>query len=99
MYRIGFPGWKIAARAGIPLFLRVEVHHDAEVDRYWADSPDLRGLVMEAQSLDELFASTRAAALDLLELQLGGFRVMPMRAEAGLAHESPARFNPSPSPP
>ena len=72
MYRIGFPGWKIAARAGIPLFLRVEVHHDAEVDRYWADSPDLRGLVMEAQSLDELFASTRAAALDLLELQLGG---------------------------
>ena len=71
MYRIGFPGWKVAARVGVQLFLRVDVHHDPEADRYWADSPDLRGLVMEAQSLDELFASTREAALDLLELQLG----------------------------
>jgi predicted RNase H-like HicB family nuclease len=71
MYRVGFPGWKMAARAGVPLFVRVDVYHDIEVDRYWASSPDLRGLVMEAQSLDELFAATRAAAQDLLELQLG----------------------------
>lgn len=54
MYRVGFPGWKIAARVGIPMLVRIEVHYDAEVKSYWATSPDLKGLVAAGGTLDEL---------------------------------------------
>lgn len=53
-YPIGFPGWKLAARAGVPLRVRVHVLHDDEAGCYVATSPDLSGLVVEARSLDQL---------------------------------------------
>ena len=28
MYRVGLPGWKLAARLNLPLSLRVDVHYD-----------------------------------------------------------------------
>ena len=70
MYRIGFPGWKIAARWGAKLKLRVDIHHDAQTNSYWADSPDLDGLVVAALTLDELRSEVRGAADVLLELAL-----------------------------
>jgi hypothetical protein len=53
-YPIGFPGWKLAARAGVALRVRVHVLHDAQAGCYVATSPDLSGLVVEAKSLDAL---------------------------------------------
>ena len=67
MYRVGFPGWKIAARAGFPLHLRVAVHHDPEVDVYWATSTDLRGLVVEAKTMDALVNEVQCGIDTLVE--------------------------------
>jgi predicted RNase H-like HicB family nuclease len=72
MYRVGFPGWKLASKLGIPVRLRVNIHFDAEAQRYWADSPDLDGLIVEARTLDDLKDETLGAAGALLELQLHG---------------------------
>ena len=72
MYRVGFPGWKLASKLGMPVRLRVNIHFDDEVQRYWADSPDLDGLIVEARTLDELKDEALGAAGVLLELALHG---------------------------
>lgn len=70
MYSVGFPGWKIAARWGVPVLLRVDVYFDAESKSYWAKSPHLDGLVVSGATLDELRTEVRGAAETLLELEL-----------------------------
>lgn len=70
MYRVGFPFWKAAARVGVPLKVLVCVHHDPDAGVYFAHSPDLRGLVAEAPTLDALWPEVRAGISDLLEEQL-----------------------------
>jgi predicted RNase H-like HicB family nuclease len=71
MYRIGLPGWKIAARWGVPLSMRIHIHHDPDARVYWTSSPDLTGLIVEGATLDEVFAEVKLAAPDLIELELG----------------------------
>jgi predicted RNase H-like HicB family nuclease len=71
MYRIGFPGWKVAARWGVPLSLRVLIHYDSEAASYWTTSPDLGGLIVTGNDLEELFAEVKLAAPDLIELEIG----------------------------
>ena len=73
-YRVGLPLWKLAARAGIPLKMEVCIHRDDEAGVYMAHSDDLRGLVVEAATLDELRDEVRSAAQTLLEAALGGRR-------------------------
>lgn len=68
VYRVGWPLWKLAAKAGVGLLVRVHVHFDDESQTYWADSPDLDGLVVSGADLDELHAETIAAANTLLTL-------------------------------
>lgn len=67
MYRVGFPGWKLAARLGVPLLLRVEVMHDDAAGVFVATSPDLRGLVAEAPTIDGLFRAVYDCTDMLLE--------------------------------
>lgn len=69
-YKVGWPGWKIAARYGVPLLVRIQVHFDEESHSYWADSLDLDGLVVAGKDLDELHKEAVAAASDLLGLIL-----------------------------
>ncbi|MDD2610866.1 MAG: hypothetical protein PHX60_14495 [Giesbergeria sp.] len=69
-YKVGWPGWKIVARCGVPLLVRVQVHFDAESQSYWADSPDLDGLIVAGQDLNELHTEAVAAAGELLSLIL-----------------------------
>jgi hypothetical protein len=54
MYRLGwyFATW--FAKLGIPLLIKIEIIHDDEADVYIATSSDLKGLVVEAETLDEL---------------------------------------------
>ena len=70
MYRVGLPGWKIAAKCGLPIRLRVNITQDLEANVYVAQSPDLDGLIVEAHTLDELKDEALAAAGVLLELAL-----------------------------
>ena len=68
MYRVGFPLWKTAARCGFAVGLRVRVFHDDQAKVYFADSPDLDGLIVEAKTLDDLRNEVRGAAEVLLDL-------------------------------
>ncbi|PHV07854.1 hypothetical protein CSQ96_08155 [Janthinobacterium sp. BJB412] len=70
MYRIGFPFWKQMARLGVPLKLRVNVIRDDEAGVFVATSDDLRGLVCEATSMDDLVKEVNLATCELLSLQM-----------------------------
>ena len=54
MYRVGFPGWKIAARLGVPMLVRIDVVRDLDANVLVATSPDLHGLVVEAKTVADL---------------------------------------------
>ena len=68
MYRVGFPGWKLAARLGVPVLYRIDVHHDTEANVYIATSPDMRGLVAEALDKETLLSSVYDC-MDLLMIE------------------------------
>jgi Domain of unknown function (DUF1902) len=70
MYRIGFPGWKLAARFGVPLLIKIDVAHDREANVFIATSEDLRGLVVEAVDLGHLMPSVYECVEMLLQEQL-----------------------------
>jgi len=70
MYRVGLPGWKTAAKLGVPLLVRVELARDEESGTFWAKSPDLDGLVVSGATLDEVKSESIAASGELLALQL-----------------------------
>lgn len=72
MYRVGYPFWKTVARLGVPVLVRVHVHRDPESNTYWADSPDLDGLVVAGSDLDELRQEVSIGAHDLIELAMNG---------------------------
>lgn len=72
MYRVGFPLWKTAARWGVPVLVRVNVHQDKESGTFWADSPDLDGLTVSGSTLDELHKEVTSAADTLLEMAIDG---------------------------
>ncbi len=75
MYRVGFLGWKIAARFGVPIYLRVTVHYDSDAKSYWTSSPDLAGLVVTGNSLDELFKEARVGIDELMGIELNGAQI------------------------
>ena len=54
MYRLGWIFANLLAKLGIPLLIKVEIIHDDEANVYIATSSDLIGLVVEAETLDEL---------------------------------------------
>lgn len=72
MYRVGFPGWKLAARVGLPLKLQVQVHFDPESNSYWAESSALDGLVVAGATIEDVTKEVIAAAQGLFELQFEG---------------------------
>ena len=67
MYRVGIPGWKLAAKLGVPVRLRVFITQDLEANVYVAESPDLDGLVIDAHTLDEVKSEALACSKVLLQ--------------------------------
>ena len=82
MYRIGFPGWKIAARFGFRLLLRVQVIRDDVAGVFVATCPDLPGLVVEAKSPSELIQCVYDCA-DMLIDELVSVKAVPYVAWDG----------------
>ena len=70
MYRVGFPGWKIAARIGVPILVKIDVIHDKEAKVFVATSRDLPGLVVETTAMEKLFPEVYDCVNMLLEEQL-----------------------------
>ncbi|MFZ2449464.1 MAG: DUF1902 domain-containing protein [Methylovulum miyakonense] len=54
MYRLSWPCATFFAGIGLSLLIKVEIIHDDQANVYVATSPDLKGLVVEAETLDEL---------------------------------------------
>lgn len=52
MYRLGWLFAEFFASIGIPLLIKVNVLYDNEADVYVATSSDLKGLTVEAETLD-----------------------------------------------
>lgn len=69
-YRCGLPFWKWFAKLGGTIKIRLLVIRDDEAGVFVATSPDLRGLVCEADSLDSLNSSVEKAIIALLECEL-----------------------------
>lgn len=80
-YRVGWPLWRLAARAGAPIEFRVQVHFDEESKTFWSDSPDVDGLVAAGDTIPELRAATLDMARDLL-----GLGTNTIMKQAGIAH-------------
>ena len=68
MYRVGYPGWKLLAKIGVPVLVRVQVYFDEESKSFWASSADLDGLAVSGGDLDELRSEVIAAAGLLISL-------------------------------
>ena len=68
MYRLGWLFAEFFASIGMPLLIKVDVFYDNEVDVYVATSSDLKGLIVEAQTLDELENEVKLLIPELLEL-------------------------------
>lgn len=78
MYRIGFPLWKQLARLGVPLTVRVHVQRDDDAGVFVATSDDLRGLVCEATTMDQLVDEINASVNELLTFHLDGAAQRPV---------------------
>ena len=88
MYRVGFPFWKVLARMGLHVRLRVDISHDPETNVYIAQSPDLDGLIVEGRTLEDLKSEALLAASTLLELALHQPKPLA-RADFRLSSELP----------
>ncbi len=66
-WRLGYPGWRIAANLGMPIKIKVDVCHDEEAGVYFAVSDDI-GLAVESESLDGLMKEIHSALPVLLNL-------------------------------
>lgn len=66
-WRLGLPGWRIAATLGIIIKIKVDVCHDDEANVYFATS-NVIGLAVEAESLDALMKEIHLALPELVTL-------------------------------
>lgn len=67
-YRLGWPFGLFVARRGIPVSVGVDVIYDPEAGVYVGTSNDLRGLVVEGDTLDIVKNEAHSAILELMEL-------------------------------
>ena len=75
MYRLGWPCATFFAEMGLSLLIKVEIIHDDDANVYVATSPDLKGLVVEAETLDELEKEVWELVPELLTLDKPKLRV------------------------
>jgi len=66
MYRIGWPFWRFLAPFGVPLYLRLNFQQDSEASVIVAVCPDLNGLIVEAETMDEFVEEAQEMAALLL---------------------------------
>jgi hypothetical protein len=70
--RPSWPGWRVLARWGAPVEVRVEIKFDSEAGVYFVADSDLRGLHVEAKTLDDMQREVLDAASELLHHELNG---------------------------
>ena len=66
MYPLNWPLSMFLGSIGVPLLIKVEVLFDAYSNVYVATSPNVHGLVVEADSLDQVRAEVESVLPELL---------------------------------
>jgi len=89
MYPVGWPLWKLFARWGVPLRFTLIVHFDGEARVFWAESPDLDGLIVEGADLEEVRREALLAADMLLEECLPARQSPKLRMRPRLDMDAP----------
>ena len=77
MYRLGWPFSTFFASIGVPLLINIEVFHDDEANVYVATSADIKGLVVEAETFEELKNEVMVLVPELLSLNKPNLRTKP----------------------
>lgn len=77
-YPAGWPLWRVAARSGMPIHIKVKVLFDSEAGVFVAYESTLPGLVAEAETVDQLIKNIDAAADDLLRSHVEGPHPRPV---------------------
>lgn len=72
IYRVGWPLWKLAYRMGIKLAYRYEILYDVDCKRYIGISPDIKGLIAECDTVDEVKDVMESDAPLLVSYQVYG---------------------------
>lgn len=87
-YRYGWPLGHLLAKAGVPTKIRVDVIRDDEAGVFVGTSTDLRGLVIEAESLEGILRETHAVIYVLVSnpSQLSPDMVTDVRYRDRLCH-------------
>lgn len=65
---LGIPGWKVWAFFGLPVAIYVDVLRDDEAGVYVATGKHVKGLVIEAETLDGIKSEIEKALFDLLSV-------------------------------
>ena len=68
MYPFNWPLSKELAKFGIPLLIIIKVEFDKEANVYIATSPSVKGLVVEAETLDEIKNEVELVLPELLSI-------------------------------
>lgn len=66
-YRLGWPLGKVAARIGIPTLVRIDVIRDQNAGVFVGTSRDVEGLVLEADTLENLMTEAHCTIPALLD--------------------------------
>ncbi len=75
MYRLSLPYAALLAKMGLSLLIKVEIIHDKLTNVYVATSPDLKDLIVEAETSDELEKEVWHLVPELLTLDIPKLRV------------------------
>ena len=67
-YRIGLPFWKLACKMGFTPSFRIIIHKDPKQNVYWCESNDLKEVISEMPSIEELIREVNNIAEELLEM-------------------------------
>ena len=68
-YRLGWPFGKALARAGFPVVVQVDVIRDQAAGVFVGTSSDVQGLVVEAETFEELVRETDNTLRALFEVE------------------------------
>lgn len=87
-YRYGWPMGHLLAKAGVPTKIRVDVIRDEEAGVFVGTSMDLRGLVVESDTLEGIVREARLLIPDLVRSpsELGPETVTDVRYRDRLCH-------------
>jgi Domain of unknown function (DUF1902) len=69
LYRLGNPCWKLMEALGASIYCRIDVQFDPAAHVYIATSPDLKGLVVEAATKEEMFREVPQCIEMILHVQ------------------------------